>query len=67
MCYKSIPRPPWEIRIYFLCLCGFMVSIMLIFILAVFDARRLFDNVRGRSIVLMIFISLIVFNSSGMA
>lgn len=46
LCYKTIPRPPWEIRPYCIGLCTIILSIILIFALAVFDARKIFDNVK---------------------
>lgn len=44
-CYRIIPRPVWESRVYWLCLCA--VSIILLFILAVavYEAQRLFNDV----------------------
>ena len=44
-CYQSIPRPVWELRSYYLCLCSLSVFIVLLFTAAVFEARSLFDNV----------------------
>ncbi len=44
-CYKTLPRPPWEFRTYSLWLCILLVIIVLIFISAIYDSRRLFDNV----------------------
>ena len=46
-CYQSIPRPIWELRSYYLCLCSLSVFIVLLFTVAVFEARSLFDNVRN--------------------
>jgi hypothetical protein len=65
-CYKAIPRPPWELRTYCLCLCSLGVFITLIFSTAVYDARRLFDNVKSRENFIYFFISksILVFNSS---
>lgn len=45
-CYEMIPRPPWELRTFGLCFCSFIVFIVLIFAAAVYEARRLFDNVK---------------------
>ncbi|CAF4062890.1 unnamed protein product [Rotaria sp. Silwood2] len=48
-CYKTIPRPPWELRTYGLCFCSFFLFIILIFATAVYEARRLFDNYLTRA------------------
>ena len=44
-CYKSVPRPVWELRTYCICVSSLTVFIVLIFTTAIYDARRLFDNV----------------------
>jgi len=48
-CYRTIPRPPWEIRPYCIGLCTILLSIILVFMLAVFNARKIFDNVNRKS------------------
>ncbi len=54
-CYKLIPRPPWEFRPYCLCLCSLIIVTVLILTLAVFDARRSFDNVNKKKICLLFY------------
>ena len=51
-CYKTLPRPPWEFRTYSLWLCILLVIIVLIFISAIYDSRRLFDNVNKINLLL---------------
>ncbi|CAF1175327.1 unnamed protein product [Rotaria sp. Silwood1] len=48
-CYKTIPRPSWELRTYGLCFCSFFLFIILIFTTAIYEARRLFDNYLSRA------------------
>ncbi|CAF3930904.1 unnamed protein product [Rotaria sordida] len=48
-CYKTIQRPPWELRTYGLCFCSFFLFIIVIFATAVYEARRLFDNYLTRA------------------
>jgi hypothetical protein len=67
-CYQTIPRPPWEFRTYSLWLCTLLVFTVLIFVTAIYDSRRLFDNVNEKCFQVFIpFIILIVFNTSRMA
>jgi hypothetical protein len=51
VCYKSVQRPPWELRTYCLCLCSLAVFVVLILTAAVYDARRLFDDVNKHRLV----------------
>ena len=67
-CYKLIPRPIWELRSYYLCLCSLSIFIVLVFTAAVFDARSLFDNVRNAPDTRMRVHRLdLVFGSSGIS
>jgi hypothetical protein len=44
-CYQTIPRPGWELRVYWLCLCSAAIILLYIITVAVYDARRLFNDV----------------------
>jgi hypothetical protein len=44
-CYQTIPRPVWELRIYWLCLCGTSIMLLYIVTTAVYEARRLYNDV----------------------
>jgi hypothetical protein len=47
-CYKAMPRPYWEFRPYCFCLCSLFIVVVFILTFAVFDARRLYDNVNNQ-------------------
>ncbi len=47
-CYKTSPRPLWEFRPYWSCLCGLFVMIVFILTTAVYHARKLFDDVNKK-------------------
>ncbi len=44
-CYQIIPRPPWESRVYWLCLCSSVIILLYILTIAVYEAQRLFNDV----------------------
>lgn len=44
-CLKTIPRPVWELRTHCLCVCSLTMFIVFTFLIAIYDARRLFDQV----------------------
>jgi hypothetical protein len=44
-CYQTIPRPVWESRIYWLCLVSVPVIVLLILSIALYEARKLNDDV----------------------
>lgn len=44
-CYQIIPRPLWESRVYWLCLCSISIILLYILTIAVYEAQRLFNDV----------------------
>lgn len=44
-CYQIIPRPIWESRVYWLCLCSISIILLYILTIAVYEAQRLFNDV----------------------
>ncbi|CAF1036795.1 unnamed protein product, partial [Didymodactylos carnosus] len=48
-CYQIIPRPAWEFRCYWICLCAVTIIIALILTSASYDARRLYDDYQARA------------------
>ncbi|CAF4461293.1 unnamed protein product [Rotaria socialis] len=48
-CYQTIPRPVWESQMHCFCLCAISVLILCIFTMAVYEARRLFDDYLARA------------------
>ncbi len=44
-CYQIIPRPIWESRVYWLCLCSISMILLYILTIAVYEAQRLFNDV----------------------
>lgn len=44
-CYQTIPRPIWESRLYWLCLCAVTIILLFILAVAVYEAQRLFNDV----------------------
>ncbi len=55
-CYQTIPRPVWEIRIYWLCLCSVSIIFLYIVITAVYEARRLYHDVNEIRLFLLKFL-----------
>ncbi|CAF0910142.1 unnamed protein product, partial [Didymodactylos carnosus] len=49
VCYQILPRPSWEFRYCWLCLCSVTIIIVLILTSAGYDARRLYEEYRGRA------------------
>jgi len=47
-CYQIIPRPVWESRVYWLCICAIVVILLYILTIAVYEAQRLFNDVIKR-------------------
>ena len=45
ICYQTIPRPLWESRLYWLCLCAVTIILLFILAVAVYEAQRLFNDV----------------------
>jgi hypothetical protein len=54
-CYQTIPRPGWELRIYWLCICTAGIIFFYIIMVALYDARRLFSDVNKIIMFYMIF------------
>jgi hypothetical protein len=44
-CYQNIPRPVWEARVYWLCLCSISIILLYILTVGVYEAQRLFNDV----------------------
>ena len=49
-CYQNIPRPVWEARVYWLCLCAISIILLYILTIAVYEAQRLFNDVIKKNI-----------------
>ena len=44
-CYQIIPRPVWEGRVYWLCLCSISITLVYVLTIAIYEARRLYHDV----------------------
>ena len=45
-CYQIIPRPVWEPKVYWLCLCSIVILLLGILTYSVFEAYRLYNDVK---------------------
>jgi hypothetical protein len=63
-CYQTIPRPVWELRIYWLCLCGSSIMLLYIVTTAVYEARRLYNDVNEIGFFYKTKFFILVFGSS---